>query len=94
LAEIRQAQIVVADFTGQRAGVYYEAGFAEGLSIPVIRTCRKDEEEQTKLHFDVNHYPFIFWKDSEDLRKKLKARILARIDKFRGKDRQFKPWEG
>lgn len=87
LAEIRQAQIVVADFTGQRAGVYYEAGFAEGLGIPVIRTCRDDEEEKTKIHFDVSHYPFIFWKDSEDLRKQLKDRILARIDIFRGKDK-------
>lgn len=31
LVEIRRSRFVVADFTGQRNGVYYEAGFAAGL---------------------------------------------------------------
>ena len=46
IAEIRRARFLVADFTqgkaGQRGGVYYEAGFAHGLNIPVVFTCRKD----------------------------------------------------
>jgi hypothetical protein len=42
--------LLVADFTGQRGGVYWEAGFAQGLGIPVIRTCKSDE--LWKLHFD------------------------------------------
>jgi len=33
IAEIRNAQFMVADFTGQRQGVYYEAGFAMGLRL-------------------------------------------------------------
>ena len=43
VAEIRDSQFVVADFTKQRPGVYYEAGFAMGLGRPVIWCCRKDD---------------------------------------------------
>ena len=42
IAEIRKSKFLIADFTGQRGGVYYEAGFAHGLGLPVIWTCRKD----------------------------------------------------
>src|SRR5262249_28705479 len=50
LAEIRLAQFVVADFTFQRAGVYFEAGFAMALGRTVIWTCREDHFKGT--HFD------------------------------------------
>ena len=33
---------MVCDLTGYRGGVYFEAGFAYGLGLPVIYTCRKD----------------------------------------------------
>jgi len=33
IGEIRRSGLVVADFTGQRGGVYFEAGFAMGLGI-------------------------------------------------------------
>ena len=46
IAEIRRSKFMVADLThGEdepRGGVYYEAGFAFGLNIPVIHTCRED----------------------------------------------------
>jgi len=42
IAEIRSSKFIIADFTGNRGGVYYEAGFAYGLKIEVIHTCRKD----------------------------------------------------
>ncbi len=42
IAEIRKSKFVIADFTGQRGGVYFEAGFAYGLGLPVIWTCRED----------------------------------------------------
>lgn len=41
-AAIRRARVVVADLTGHRGGVYYEAGFAHGLGIPVVFTCHQD----------------------------------------------------
>lgn len=42
IGEIRSSKFIIADFTGNRGGVYYEAGFAHGLNIPVIYTCRED----------------------------------------------------
>ena len=81
IAEIRRSRFVMADFThgdkGPRGGVYYEAGFAHGLDIPVIFTCRKDCF--SNLHFDTNHYNHIDWSTPEELHEKLKNRILAVI---------------
>jgi hypothetical protein len=42
LAEIRRARFTVADFTGGRQSVYYEAGFALGLGRDVIGCCRQN----------------------------------------------------
>ena len=39
MAQIRQSRLLVADATGGRQSVYYEAGFADGLGIPVIWCC-------------------------------------------------------
>lgn len=77
VAEIRAAHFVVADFTGNRGGVYYEAGFAHGLGLPVIFMCRDGDE----LHFDVRQYNCIFWKpdDLADVRGRLKNRIVATL---------------
>ena len=81
IAEIRRSRFLVADFTqggdGARGGVYYEAGFAHALGIPVIFTCRHDSVKD--LHFDTNHYNHLVWTDEDELREKLKNRILAVI---------------
>ena len=83
IAEIRRARFIVADLThgdrGVRGGVYYEAGFAHGLGIPVIFTCREDCSNNT--HFDIRQYNCIRWKDDdfEKLQKDLKNRITAII---------------
>jgi nucleoside 2-deoxyribosyltransferase len=39
VTEIRQLRSVVADVTGARTGVYFEAGYALGQGRPVIWTC-------------------------------------------------------
>jgi nucleoside 2-deoxyribosyltransferase len=75
LSELRAAEVVVAEFTGQRGGVYFEAGFARALGREVIWCCRKDEE--TKLHFDTRQFNFVFWENPEDRKQKL-------IDRVRG----------
>jgi ribosomal protein L32 len=77
IAEIRKSSLVVADFTGQRGGVYFEAGFAMGLGKPVIWTCREDDVE--KLHFDTRQYNHIVWNDAKDLKEKLVLRIEATL---------------
>ena len=79
IAEIRRSRFIVADFThgddGPRGGVYYEAGFAKGLGIEVIFTCRKDALEN--IHFDTRQYNHIVWEMPEELRRKLATRIAA-----------------
>jgi hypothetical protein len=77
VAEIRRSRFLVADFTGQRGGVYFEAGFAMGLGIPVIWTCHRDSVEG--LHFDTRQYAHIVWSTTEELRKKLTNRVVATI---------------
>ncbi len=79
VAMIRRSRFIVADFTGQRGGVYFEAGFALGLGLPVIWICSKDELKQ--VHFDTRQYNFITWEDGEldDLGKALQYRIEATI---------------
>jgi len=42
IAQIRRSKFMVCDLTGYRGGVYFEAGFAYGLGLDVIYTCRKD----------------------------------------------------
>ena len=79
IAEIRKSRFVVCDFTGHRGGVYFEAGFAMGLGLPVIWTCREDAIKDA--HFDTRQYNHITWKTPEDLREKLKNRIEATIPK-------------
>lgn len=77
IAEIRKSGLLVADFTGNCSGVYYEVGFAQGLGIPVIWTCRKDYEK--KLHFDIRQYNNIFWETSKELKERLINRIEASL---------------
>jgi hypothetical protein len=77
ISEIRRSKFLIADFTGHRGGVYFEAGFALGLGLPVIWTCKKDDLEN--LHFDIRQYNFIAWETGEELRERLTNRIRATI---------------
>ena len=83
IGEIRRSRFLVADFThgteGARGGVYYEAGFAYGLGLTVIRSCRKDIMDRNELHFDVRQHHHIPWQNSEQLRDGLEKRIRALI---------------
>lgn len=75
IAEIRRSAFLVADFTGHRAGVYYEAGFAHGLGRRVLFSCKKDQINS--LHFDVRQYNTILWENPQDILRPLQNRILA-----------------
>ena len=79
IGEIRRSRFLIADFThgedGARGSVYFEAGFALGLNIPVVFCCRNG----TKPHFDTQQYYHIFWDKPEELRRGLLQSILARI---------------
>jgi len=77
ISEIRRSRFLVADYTGHRGGVYYEAGFAAGRGIPVILTCEKNQMDD--LHFDIRQYNCIDWQTPEELAARLKVRIEAVI---------------
>ena len=77
VVEIRRAQFVIADFTFQRGGVYFEAGFAAALNRPVIWTCKTCHFH--RLHFDTRQYNHIKWDTPADLRTQLAARIRGTI---------------
>ncbi|GAB4513470.1 MAG: hypothetical protein Tsb004_20590 [Allomuricauda sp.] len=78
IAQIKKCKFLVADFTEQKHGVYFEAGYALGLKKPVIYMCK--EEDFKNSHFDTNHYPHIVYKTLDDLNKALKNKIGAIID--------------
>lgn len=75
IRQINRSKFIVADFTGHRGGVYFEAGYALGKGIPVFWACRKSD--MGYLHFDIRQFNCIDWESSEDLSKRLSARIEA-----------------
>lgn len=86
MVDIKTSKFIIVDFTYNNAGAYFEAGFAQGLGLQVIRCCKaewfngKDEKgEKNQLHFDVRHYNTIIWKSHEELVDRLKANIRANI---------------
>lgn len=80
-AAIRSAAFVVADLTHANNGAYFEAGFAEGLGVPVLYTCQEDVFNEKKTHFDTNHMLTIPWNldRPDDAAKKLTATIRATL---------------
>lgn len=77
IKEINKSRFVIADVTGHRQGVYFEAGYGMGMNIPVIWTCKKDEIREA--HFDTRQYNHILWENQDDLRNRLIDRINATI---------------
>jgi hypothetical protein len=75
IGQIKRSRFMVADFTGQRHGVYFEAGLMMGLGRTVIWMCSRDELE--KMHFDVRQFNFIDYESLEDAKVRLYNRILA-----------------
>jgi hypothetical protein len=77
VAEIRRSRFVVADYTKQVNGVYFEAGFALRIGLTVIPTCRADEFDN--LHFDIRHLNTLKWSVPVELVDSLSKRIRAII---------------
>lgn len=49
IADIKDSQFVIADVTQQKHGVYFEAGFALGLKLPVIWCIKEDDFKNVHL---------------------------------------------
>jgi len=63
IADIKKSNFMIADFTGQNNGVYFEAGYARGMRKEVIRLIRKGDIEE--LHFDTKQFNHIEWEDGK-----------------------------
>lgn len=64
ISDIRRSEFLVADFTKQSGGVYFDAGYALALGRIVIWSCREDHVKD--LHFDTRQYPRITWTEPAD----------------------------
>ncbi len=82
ISEIKNSRFLIADVTEHKLGVYFEAGYALGLGLPVIWCVRKDHLE--KVHFDTRQYNHIVWEAPDDLENKLYDFICAIIGKGKG----------
>jgi hypothetical protein len=64
VGSIRASRFMVADFTGHRQGVYFEAGMMLGRGRTVIWMCK--DEELAASHFDTRQYNFINYKSVDE----------------------------
>lgn len=79
MVEIKGSKFLIADLTGSRGSVLWEAGFAMGLGIKVIWTCHKDWLNEEKIPFTIRQFNYIDWKEHDDLKKRLINRIKNTI---------------
>lgn len=82
LYQIRQSAFMIADVSTSNCNVYYEAGFAEALGKEVIVCCEEtdaEEDASKKLKFDIAQKSTIFYKNHEDLYKRICRRIAATV---------------
>jgi len=82
-SEISDSIALIADLTGNRGGVYYEAGIARGLQlcnhpIKLILTCKQDFFDKEKVHFDVSGDKILLYENENDLKIKL-TKLLQTI---------------
>jgi hypothetical protein len=78
IAEIKRSKFLVADFTQQKNGVYFEAGYALGRGLKVIYCF--EEKDFEKSHFDLKPFSHILYSSTEELQKRLKYKIEAWIE--------------
>jgi len=79
LSKIKSSRFIVAEISSGNLGVYYEAGYAMGKGLPVIAVAKEKE----KIHFDLQQFNTIFYKDLDDLEEKLSNRITNLFGKIK-----------
>lgn len=74
---IDEAALVVADLTGNRPNVYFEAGAALNQGKKPVYIAAAG----TAVHFDLAQYPTIFFSDQVDLESQLTEVLKKRVSK-------------
>ena len=83
---IAESRFVIADYTGHRTGVYYEAGFAKGLGLPVVQVCSSTDFEH--LHFDIKTISTLKFDTPSKLKAVLEEHIQETIGRYTVKSPQ------
>jgi guanylate kinase len=71
LKEIQEAELLICDLTDERPNVYFELGYARGITKTVILTAKQG----TNIHFDVRHYKVVFYSSPTELKTKLQREL-------------------
>jgi predicted Rossmann-fold nucleotide-binding protein len=71
MKQLRQSAFVIADVTEQKANVFYELGFADGVGKEVILVAKAG----TELPFDVGDVPVLFWDSFTEFEEGLRKRV-------------------
>jgi nucleoside 2-deoxyribosyltransferase len=87
IAEINRSAALIADFSSNNRGAYYEAGYAHGQGKEVIFICKDAPDPNSKdqkrlidgVHFDTRQRNHILWRDAEHLKTELTDWILATL---------------
>jgi nucleoside 2-deoxyribosyltransferase len=92
LYEIETSDFIVADLTGNRGGVYYEAGYALGLGKEVILIVNNLwlEENNELPHFDVAQKNQIRYISIDDLSRRLYNRITSTVGNLKNPNSPLK----
>jgi hypothetical protein len=70
---IEKSEFMVVDLTNSKPNVYFEAGYAHSMGKLPIYIAR----EGTEVEFDVKDYPVLFFKNTKELRRKLKEKFTG-----------------
>ncbi|MDR0919091.1 MAG: hypothetical protein LBM93_07565 [Oscillospiraceae bacterium] len=78
--EIKRSKAVIVDYTYDNQNVYFEAGFADALGLPIIRCCDQKWADKVgglekAIRFDERHNNLITWKSYKELQQKIEDRI-------------------
>ena len=76
---IRKSKFVLAELTDRNPGVYWEAGFAEGMSKPVIYLCERSVFEKERTHFDTNHRQTVPWSEATIVKDMDSLKSIIRV---------------
>lgn len=78
LAEIQKSRAIVADLTGVRAAVIYEAAYANALNIQIIYV-RNANDKTKEIDFYTGNYKINFYQNLEELHDIVAYAINARF---------------
>ncbi|AIQ60828.1 hypothetical protein [Paenibacillus borealis] len=65
LTPIADSKLIIADVTGQSPAVYFAAGYALGLNIPVVWTVKSEDADKLWVH--LQEIRPLVWDTAEDL---------------------------